>query len=256
VSISDSRASNGRRAAAAMQFSGDIATLIAAARAQKRHILSEPESKALLRAQGIAVPAGRVVRSAEEAPGVVEEIGAPVVVKAVAHQLTHKTEAGAVMFPVDTPAAAQAACRTIAERVAGYRADIVLEGFLIEAFRPAQPEWILALRNDPNFGPAIMFGLGGIYVETLRQVTFRLAPLREQDIEALMSERPATTLLEGARGRPPSNRRAVGEAMRRLSDLSQQPQIRRDVSEIEINPLRIDEQGVLALDALVVLRPQ
>ena len=85
----------------------------------------------------------------------------PVVVKAVAPELTHKTDVGAVIFPVDTPAAAEAACRTIAARVAAHRPDIKLAGFLIEAYRPAQPEWILSLRNDPHFGPAIMFGLGG-----------------------------------------------------------------------------------------------
>jgi succinyl-CoA synthetase beta subunit len=238
-----------------MQASGDIATLIAAARAQGRDVLSEPEAKAFLRAHGIAVPQGRVVRTAEEASAAVGEVGAPVVVKAVAHALTHKTEAGAVMFPLDSPAAARAACRTIASRVAAYRPDIALEGFLVEAYRPSQPEWILALRNDPHFGPAIMFGLGGIYVETLRQVSFRLAPLRDEDIEALLSERPATQLLSGARGGAPANRRAVADVVRRLSDLSQQPAVARDISEIEINPLAVTAEGALALDALIVLRP-
>ena len=238
----------------AMQASGNIATLIAAARAQGRNVLSEPEAKAVLRAHGIPMPPGRMVRTAEEASAAVSEIGTPVVVKAVAHALTHKTEAGAVMFPLDPPAAAQAACRTIASRLAAYRPDIVLEGFLVESYRPAQPEWILALRNDPHFGPAIMFGLGGIYVETLRQVSFRLAPLRDEDIDALLSERPATALLAGARGGAPI-RRAVADVVRRLSDLSQQSAVARDVSEIEINPLAVTADGALALDALIVLRP-
>jgi succinyl-CoA synthetase beta subunit len=158
------------------------------------------------------------------------------------------------MFPVDSPAAAEAACRTIARRVAAHRPDIALDGFLIEAYRPAQPEWIVALRNDPHFGPAIMFGLGGIYVETLRQVSFRLAPLCGRDIEALLSERPATKLLSSARGRAPPNRRAIVDVLRRLSDLCQQPLIVRDISEIEINPLAATENDVLALDALIVLR--
>ncbi len=121
-----------------------------------------------------------MIRDAAEAGRAVDAIRPPVVVKAVAPELTHKTDVGAVIFPVDTPAAAEAACRTIAARVAAHRPDIKLAGFLIEAYRPAQPEWILALRNDPHFGPAIMFGLGGLFVETLRQVSFRLAPLRER----------------------------------------------------------------------------
>jgi len=232
----------------------DFATLVATARAQRRNVLTEPEAKAFLRAQGIPVPPGLVVRTAAEAPAAVDAIGAPVVVKAVAHQLTHKTEAGAVMFPIDSPAAAEAACRTIVSRVAAYQPDIVLEGFLVEAYRPAQPEWILALRNDPYFGPVIMFGLGGIYVEILRQVSFRLAPLRSEDIEALLSERPATRLLSGARGAAPRNRRAVADVLRRLSDLSQQPTVMRELSEIELNPLAVTETSALALDALIVLR--
>lgn len=122
-----------------IQPSADVATLISAARAQRRNVLSEPEAKAFLHAHGIPVPPSRVVRTADEAPAAIEAIGPPVVVKAVAHQLSHKTEAGAVIFPVDSPAGAQAACRTIAARVAAYRQDIVLEGFLVEAYRPAQP---------------------------------------------------------------------------------------------------------------------
>jgi succinyl-CoA synthetase beta subunit len=234
--------------------SAEIASLIAAVRAQHRGVLTEPEAKALLQSQGIRVPLGRLVRSADEAAAAVEVIGSPVVVKAVAHALSHKTEAGAVMFPIPSAAAAEAACRTITARVAAYRPDIVLEGFLVEAYRPAQPEWIVALRNDPRFGPVVMFGLGGIYVETLRQVSFRLAPLRSEDVEALLSERPATRLLSGARGAAPSNLAAVVDVLRRLSELSTQSTVMREISEIEINPLAVTETGALALDALVVLR--
>jgi succinyl-CoA synthetase beta subunit len=239
-----------------MQPSGDIATLIANARTRRRDVLTEPEAKALLRAHGIPVPPGRVVRAAEDARTAAEEVGTPVVVKAVSSQLTHKTEAGAVIFPVNSAGDAEASCHMIATRVAAYRADIVLDGFLIEAYRPRGTEWIVALRNDMTFGPTVMFGLGGIYVEALRQVSFRLAPLRDEDIEALLSERPATKLLRATRGRAPPDRQAAADVLRRLSDLSQQPQIMRDVAEIEINPLTIGPDGAFALDALVVLRPQ
>src|SRR5262249_55369288 len=200
-----------------MQPPTAIATLAETARAQRRNVLTEPEAKAFLRAQGIPVPPGRVVRTAAEAPAAVDAIGAPVVVKAVAHQLTHKTEAGAVMFPIESPAAAEAACRAIASRIAAYQPDTVLEGFLVEAYRPAQPEWILALRNDPYFGPVIMFGLGGIYVEILRQVSFRLAPLRSEDIEALLTERPPMRLPFAAPGAPPRHPPARAPLPRRLS---------------------------------------
>jgi succinyl-CoA synthetase beta subunit len=234
----------------------DFGSLIAAARAEHRTCLTEPEAKAFLRALGIPVPAGRVVRDASEAAEALEAIGPPVVVKAVAHNLTHKTDAGGVLFPVDTPAAAKAACHKIAASVAAYRADVRIEGFLIEAYRPAQPEWILALRNDSQFGPAIMFGLGGLYVEILRQVSFRLPPLRDEDVEALLSERPATRILQGCRGGPPANLGALKDAIRRLSDAALRPDIAGAISEFEINPLIVTQAGVLALDALIVLRQE
>src|SRR5262249_25666578 len=116
------------------------------------------------------------------------------------------------------------------------------------------PEWILALRNDPSFGPVIMFGLGGIYVEILRQVSFRLAPLRSEDIEALLSEPPAPRRLSRVRGTAPRNPRALPAVPRRRSGLSQQPTVMRELSEIELNPLAVTETSALALDALIVLR--
>lgn len=234
--------------------SNDAAALIGAVRAEGRVMLSEAEAKAFLATLGIPVPPSRFVRDAELAAAALLEIGPPVVVKAVAHDLAHKTDVGAVMFPIDTGAAAQAACRTIAKRVNAARPDITLKGFLIEAYRPGQPEWILALRVDPDFGPAIMFGLGGIYVEALRQVSFRLAPLAERDIEALLTERPAMRILDGARGRPKTDRAALADIIKRLSDVAARHDIISELSDLEINPLIISDGGALALDALVVLR--
>jgi succinyl-CoA synthetase beta subunit len=241
---------------AAAVATDEIGSLIATARAERRMFLTEPEAKAFLRALRIPVPDGRFVRDPSEAAEALEAIGPPVVIKAVAHNLTHKSDAGGVLFPIDTPAAAQAACRKIATNVAARRADIRLEGFLIEAYRPAQPEWILALRNDPQFGPAVMFGLGGLYVDILRQVSFRLLPLRDDDIEALLSERPATHILHGARGRPAANLSALKDAIRRLSDAALRADVAGAISEIEINPLTVTQTGVLALDALIVLRQE
>jgi succinyl-CoA synthetase beta subunit len=232
-----------------------VLSLIADHAERGRRTLSEPEAKALLKALGIPVPRGRVVRDAVEARAAFEEIGPPVVVKAVAVDLTHKTEAGAVVLPVHSALAAASACDSIARNVERARPDVVLEGFLIEACRPASPEWILALRLDPQFGPAIMFGLGGIYVDVSPQLAFRLAPLRDHDIDDLLEELPATRVLEGMRGRPPADREALKQAIRRLSELAEQPAVAKRIAEIEINPLAINENGVLALDALVVLSP-
>lgn len=234
---------------------GDETTaLIAKARAAGRFALTEPEAKAILRANGIAVPPGRLVHTPSEAAPAARDIGLPVAVKAVAANLTHKTDAGGVVLPVHTPQEAEVACRLIAASIAERRPDVVLDGFLIEAYRPADPEWILSLRMDPSFGPAVMFGLGGVYVDVLRQVSFRLAPLADADLEALISEKPAMRMLAGVRGKPPADRAALKDAIHRLSCLADHPTVAREVFEIEINPLAVLPEGILALDALVILR--
>ncbi len=232
----------------------DIAALIASARAQGHAALSEPESKSLLRELGIPVPAGLVIRSAASAVEAAEKVGCPVVVKAVSRVLTHKTDAGGIVLPVTTPADAAAACDLIAERVRRARPDIALDGFLIEAFRPAKLEWILSLRLDPAFGALVMFGLGGIFVELLGQVSFRLAPLSEPDIDGLLAETLVARALGGIRGDRPADRGRLKAAIRALSEFGAHSDLATGIAEIEINPLIATEHGVVALDALILLR--
>ena len=233
----------------------DIAALIAAARALGRAVLSEPESKAFLHAIGIPVPAGCVVKTAADAAKIAEAIGFPIVVKAVSHVLTHKTDAGGIVFPIETASAAVAACHLIAERVRRARPDMVLDGFLVEAFQPSKLEWILSLRMDPHYGPVVMFGLGGIFVELIGQVSFRLAPLSADDIDSMLADNLVARALAGIRGDRPADRESLKAAIGALSDLSARKDIAAAIVEIEINPLTVTERGVLALDALIHLRP-
>ena len=234
----------------------EIGTIIARATAQGRYVLSEPESKSLLTALEIPVPPGEVVATAAEAAAAVDRIGAPVVVKAVSAAITHKSDLGGIAIADRRRGGRHSGVQTIAARVKQRRPDITLDGFLIEAYRPAQPEWILALRIDAGFGPVIMFGLGGIFVELLRQVSFRLAPLSDHDIEALLTEVPSVRILSGVRGAAPADRAGLMRAIRALSDLAVCDEIAASIAEIEINPLTVTEHGVLALDALVVLAQQ
>jgi len=110
----------------------------------------------------------------------------------------------------------------------------------------------MALRNDPQFGPVIMFGLGGLLVEAIRQVSIRLAPLTATDIAALLSEHPATKLL--SRYISEKNAPTLSAVLQRFSELSELPEVQSQIDEIEINPIVVNEQGPLALDALIVLR--
>lgn len=233
----------------------DTAAMIAAARRRGDTALSEPESKAVLREIGIPTPAGRTVASAAAAADAAKAVGFPVAVKAVSRSLTHKTDAGGVIFPVMTAADATAACGLIVERVAQARPDVALDGFLVEAYQPARVEWILSLRIDPQFGPIIMFGLGGIFVELLGQVAFRLVPLGEADIDILLANRLVARALNGLRGDPPANRDSLKAVIRALSAFGTRRNIAESITEIEINPLIATARGAVALDALVLLRP-
>ena len=215
----------------------DTAAIIAAARRRGDTALSEVESKALLREIGIPTPAGRSVASAAAAADAATAVGFPVAVKAVSRSLTHKTDAGGVIFPVMTAADATAACGLIVERVAQARPDVALDGFLVEAYQPARVEWILSLRIDPQFGPIIMFGLGGIFVELLGQVAFRLVPLDETDIDILLANRLVARALDGLRGDPPADRDSLKAVIRALSAFGTRRNIAESITEIEINPL-------------------
>jgi succinyl-CoA synthetase beta subunit len=236
----------------------DTAALIAAARRRGDTALSEPEAKALLREIGIPTPVGRSVASAADVADVADAamaVGFPVAVKAVSRSLTHKTEAGGVIFPVMSPAEATAACGLIVERVAQARPGVALDGFLVEAYQPGRVEWVLSLRIDRQFGPIIMFGLGGIFVELLGQVAFRLVPLDEKDIDILLANRLVARALDGLRGDPSADRDSLKAAIRALSAFGTRRNIAESITEIEINPLIATARGVVALDALVLLRP-
>ncbi len=228
--------------------------MLANAEASGRLILSEFEAKQFVRALDISIPRGEIAKAPQDAASIWKKLQCSAVVKVLATGISHKSDIGGVVFPVESAAAAIAACSSIAERVQRLRPDAQIEGFLIEEYRPCQVEWILALRVDAHFGPAIMFGLGGIFVDLWQQVSFRLAPLREEDIDALITEKPVMRILDGMRGRAPANREALKSAIRNLSSLAAMPQLINRISEIEINPLTIEADGVCALDALIVLR--
>jgi succinyl-CoA synthetase beta subunit len=217
-------------------------------------MLTEPAAKSFLEHLGVPVPRGEQIRTAKEAPEAAARVGFPIVVKMVAQAIAHKTELGGVVFPVTSARAAEAACIKIASSARHHRPDLVLEGFLLEQYRPASLEWILALRVDAAFGPIMTFGLGGIYVEALRKVGFRLAPMTSRDIDDLIVESGAAPLLSTVRGQPAANLDALKSAIRTLSDLANHSGLIDKISVIEINPLTIDEHGVCALDALITLK--
>ncbi|MFQ5535828.1 MAG: acetate--CoA ligase family protein [Gemmatimonadota bacterium] len=210
--------------------------------------LKEHEALGLLEAYGIPVVAHRMVSTLEEAKEAAEACGYPVVLKAVAPGVIHKSDVGAVRVDIRTPRELELAfgkmVRTLGE------AGIDLEGLLLQRFARGGRETIIGMSTDPQFGPILMFGLGGIYVEALKDVAFRLVPLSAGDAREMLTSIRGASLLEGVRGEPPVDKEALVEAVLRVSQLvSDHP----DIAELDINPFLAFPEGGLAADGRVRL---
>lgn len=222
-----------------------VTRILEAARRQGRPGLLEHEALEVLQLYGIPVVAHRVVTTAAEAATTAAEIGFPVVVKALSAQVVHKTEVGAVQIDLRTEEEVLAACATIEAGVASV-AGAHLEGFLVERFLEEGHETIVGVSTDPAFGPIVMFGLGGIYVEALSDVAFRIQPVTALDADEMVRSIRGHRLLEGLRGEPPVSRAALVEVIQRISQLvGDHPELR----EIDVNPLLASADGAVAIDA-------
>lgn len=211
----------------------------------------ESAVRPLLAAYGIPLVAGKPAADREEAVCVAEEMGYPIVMKIISPDILHKSDAGAIRLNLKTTADVKAAFEQVMKSSKEYRKDARIEGVLIEQMAPKGIETIVGMRKDPQFGPLIMFGLGGIYVELFTDIAFRLAPLNEMDARAMIRETRAGKLLSGLRGQAPADVDAVVSVILRLAKLATDFP---GISEIEINPLVVLEKGALALDARAILK--
>ncbi len=214
--------------------------------------LGEALTRPLLSAYGIPVVPGESAHSAAEAVAAAERIGYPVVMKIVSPDILHKSDLGGIILNLTDAGAVSAAYDRMMSSIAMKMPTARLEGVLIEASAPKGQEVIVGMRRDPNFGPLMMFGLGGIYVELFGDVSFRVAPLSEADAREMIEKTRAYRLLTGFRGQALADLEAVVETILRLSRLAVDfPQI----EEMEINPLLVlsKGKGALALDGRVIL---
>jgi acyl-CoA synthetase (NDP forming) len=214
---------------------------------------TQPEwlGKKVLAAAGIRVPAGDLARSADEAATIAKRIGYPVVLKAQAAALSHKTEAGGVMLNLADEAVLRAAWNTMMQSVKRAVPDVTLDGALVEKMSPKGIELMIGAKRDPGWGTVLLLGLGGIWVEALGDVQLLPGSAdKEQILEALRKLRSAK-LLAGVRGAPPADIDAVVQAAMAIGRLMQTVP---ELTEIDVNPLMVHAkgQGVTALDALIV----
>ncbi len=212
--------------------------IISAVRRQGRTRLHELETLELLQAYGFDVVATRMAQDLEGALAHAEEIGYPVALKAVHPEIVHKTEYGAVALDIRTPDELREHFAKITKRLSskGFEA----EEFMVQEFARGGKETIMGVSLDPKFGPMIVFGLGGIYVEFLKDVVFRLTPMTDVDAMRMIESVRSYPILEGVRGEPPSDVASLAEYLQRLSQMVEDF---HEIGEVDINPFLVFEKG-------------
>lgn len=223
--------------------------IIDAALADGRHSLSDSEARAVLEAYGVPTIASEIATTPAAAADIAARLGAPVALKILSPDLSHKSDAGGVALNLSATAVRQAAEDMLA-RVTAFAPQAVLEGFVVELMvsRPHAQELLLGVTRDPTFGPVVLFGHGGVSTEVLADRTLGLPPLNNLLAKDMIGRTRVSALLAGYRDRPPADLDAIAEVMVRLAGLATDiPQ----VLELDINPLLADASGVLALDARI-----
>ena len=215
--------------------------------------LSEPDALRILEAYGIAVTPWKIVEapSVDELPpravAAGDELGFPLVLKVVSPEIIHKTDVGGVALDIQSPEELRAAVTGMISRVnEHFEKEARIAGLLVQRMAPSGRETIVGLTRIPSVGPMVMFGLGGIYVEALRDVSLRMSPLTDVDAQQMIREVKTHKLLEGLRGEAPRDIEALVEALLRASQLAER---HPEIAEMDINPLISQEEGAVAVDA-------
>jgi 4-hydroxybutyryl-CoA synthetase (ADP-forming) len=241
--------------AAALQFTKDTAkvkSIFENVRKLGRTNLLEEEGYEVLKAYGFPTPKSILCTTEQECIDAARQVGYPLVMKIVSPDIIHKSDAGGVKVGIKTDDELKSAFKTITENALKYKSDAKIKGVLVQEMVKSAKETILGASQDPTFGPVIMFGLGGIYVEVLKDVVFRVVPIDEQEAINMVESIKTIKLLKGARGEKPSDLKAIADSLQRLSQLVVDfPEIK----EFDINPLLVLEEGKGArvVDARIIL---
>lgn len=223
--------------------------LVKTASSSRRH-LSEAEAYELLSAYGFTVPEWRVAASVDEAVKAASEVGYPVALKVCSPAVLHKSDLGGVALGLGSDKAVEEAFGQIRDAVGRALPEAAETELLVVPMADSGMEVIIGMTRDEQFGPALMFGLGGVWVELIQDVTFRLVPVSENEARRMLSEIKGAPLLEGYRGEPPRDREAL---VRAVMGLSQLVEAHPAVASVDINPLVVYEEGTLVVDAKVLI---
>ena len=230
------------------------ARIIKDALASGKTYLGELEGNRILEAYGFSVLPTQLAADETEAVRIAEEIGYPVVMKIVSSDIVHKSDAGGVLLGLDSEAEVREGFAGIVSRARDYKPDAVIDGVLVQKMAKPGNEVILGMNRYPVFGPLLMFGYGGIFVEVFKDVSFRLAPIGRNESRRMVREIKGFKLLEGFRGKPPSDIEALERAMVRLSDMAV---AHPEIKELDINPMLAHAQGdgATVADCRIILEP-
>ena len=227
-----------------------VSEIFRVAASEERKFLFEHEAKTLCGLYGMPVTKISVAKTEEEAVEAAEETGYPIVLKIVSPQVLHKSDAGGVLVNIGDAEGIRQGYNRILSNVKAHAPDAEITGILVQEMAPNGTEVIIGSTRDPTFGPTIMFGLGGIFVEILKDVSFRLAPITRSDAEEMIREIKAYKILEGARGMPPADQETIAEILLATSRMLMEcPEIR----ELDMNPVLVYEEGARIVDARVIL---
>lgn len=226
--------------------------IIDQARHDGRTLLSEVESKQVLEQAGINTTKARLATSRDEAVRLAAEIGFPVVMKIISPDISHKSDVGGVALNLADANAVGAAHDEMMRAVKAAQPSAKIDGVSVQSMAKPGTEVIVGMIKDPQFGPVLMFGLGGVMVELLKDVAFRIVPITARDADQMIHDIKGYPVLEGFRGQDPADL----DALRRLLlQLSEFVEANPEIEEFDLNPVFAYKDGIIAVDARVVLSP-
>jgi len=225
--------------------------IIDKARGEGRRVLTEIEAKELLKQAGVSVVDTKLATSKEEAISISQQLGFPVVLKIASSDVVHKSDAGGVKLGLKTANQAGKAYDDILKAIKKQYPEAKIQGVSVQKMARPGVEVIIGISTDAQFGPVIMFGLGGILVEVLKDVSFRIVPLAKRDAREMIREIKGYPVLEGYRGQEPVDVTNLEEMILKVSNFAEQYP---EVEELDLNPIFAYKDGAVAVDARVILK--
>ncbi len=228
----------------------NVESVVQQARVEGRSLLNEIEAKQLLGEAGIPVAQTVLATNEEEARTQAKRVGYPVVLKIVSPDIAHKSDVGGVKVGLDDEAEVTEAFAEIIDNAKAAEPEAAITGVAVQHMAPAGTEVIVGMTTDPQFGPVVMFGLGGIMVEVMKDVTFRVVPIEDRDAEQMIDEIKGVAILEGVRGQAAADKKAIKDA---ILSISRFVEAHPEVQEIDLNPMMVYADGAVAVDARIVI---